>query len=292
MATAQPMSTVRADFDLHGFVVLPGYLDAEHLAPAQATLRQLLPGADEFHDDPEGDSFTLSHRFPYPAVEWSLLTVAPPLVDLAEALLGTSDIRVSEAHNWAKFTGAKEYDQLLHRDYGNHTVIAHTRDPRFGEVEMFIWIHDVAADAGPTHVVSRTLTDHLPPGTSGLRRSEHPEIYAAEIPTPGPAGTVVAYTNDTFHRGTAMTAPRGSRYALKVSFQVAGPHWMDRMNLLDSLGPSWIEFVNRATPRMLQLFGFPAPGDPYWTPLTYEGTCFRYPDADLSAFAPAPLHII
>ncbi len=134
---------------------------------------------------------------------------------------------------------------------------------------------------------SRTLTDHLPPGTSGLRRSEHPEIYAAEIPTLGPAGTVVAYTNDTFHRGTAMTAPRGSRHALKVSFQVASPYWMDRMNLLDNLGPSSDRVRQPRNATDAPALRVPPPGDPYWTPQTYEGTCFRYPAADLSAFAPA-----
>jgi hypothetical protein len=285
--SAETLAAAKAHFDEHGYVVIPGLLTAEELAPAQASIGDLFPTVDEFHRDPTNDGFKLSHRFPYQAVDWSLLTVAPPLVQLGETLLGTTDIRVNEAHNWAKFTGARDYDQELHRDYGNHTVVAPSRDPRFGEVEIFMWIHDVADDAGPTRVVSRTLTDHLPPGQAGLMREEAPEIYAAEVSAAGPAGTVIAYTNDTFHRGTAMTAPGASRYALKVSFQVNRPHWVDRLNLLAGVGSNWVEFVNRATPRMLELFGFPPAGDPYWTPHTYAGTCYRYPDADLSAFAPA-----
>jgi hypothetical protein len=284
--TTTDLAAAKAHFDEHGYVLLPAYVTAEELEPAQASLGQLFPTAEEFHGGTAPD-VKLGQRFPYRAVEWSLLTVSPPLVHLGETLLGTRDIRVSEAHNWAKFTGASDYDQNLHRDFGNHTVVAPTFDPAYGEAEIFMWIHDVADDAGPTRIVSRTLTGHVPLGKTGLTREEAPEIYAAEVSAAGPAGTVLAYRNDTFHRGTAMKAPRGARYALKVSFSVNGPYLRDRLGLLDALGPHWIEFVNRATPRQLELFSFPAPGDPYWTPTTYDAVCFRYPEADLRAFAPA-----
>jgi hypothetical protein len=46
--------------------------------------------------------------------------------------------------------------------------------------------------------------------------------------------------------------------------------------------PAWYEFVHRATPRQLELFGFPAPGHPYWTDLTLTGVSQRYPGLDLS----------
>jgi hypothetical protein len=282
------LTEAKAHYDEHGYVILPAYLSPEDLGPARATMGALFPTREQFHADPSPDVYELSYRFPYKVVEWSLLTVSAPLVRLGEALLGTRDLRVNEAHNWAKFTGARDYEQELHRDYGNHTLVAPTADPAFGEVEMFIWIDDVPDDAGPTHIVSRTVTAHLPPGLPGLRRHNAPEIYAAEVSAAGPAGTVLAYRNDTFHRGTAMTGPEGARYALKVSFMARHVHWTDRLGLMQTCGsPEWIDFVNRATPRMLELFGFPPPGDRYWTADTFAGTCARYPDADLSAFSPA-----
>ena len=84
-----------------------------------------------------------------------------------------------------------------------------------------------------------------------------------------------------------MTAPGGARYALKVSFTVKNPYWIDRLGLIQSCGThEWYDFVNAATPRMLEVLGFPPPGDPYWTLETHTGVARRYPDADLSAFAP------
>jgi len=285
---ALDLAEAKSHFEEHGYVLLPGYLSAEELRPSQATISLLFPTPEEFHADPAGTTYQATQRFPYKAVEWSLLSVCEPLVQLGELLLGRSDIRLKEGHNWVKFTDAAEYDQKLHRDYGNHTILAPTTDAAFGEVEMFIWINDVAEDAGPTHVVSRTVTEHLRPSMPEIAREEAPEIYASEVSAAGPAGTVLAYRNDTFHRGTAMTAPGGARYALKVSFGAPNPYWVDKLALLQTcVTREWYDFVNRATPRMLEVLGFPPSGNPYWTPTTYAGVARRYPDADLSAFEPS-----
>lgn len=154
-------------FHEHGYVVLECFLSAEDLAPAQAELPMLFPTPEEFHSDadPERNArfrnvspFAGIDPFPYDAVEWSLLTVHPKLVAFAEAVLESDDIRLYEAHNWAKYGAATDYNQGLHRDYRNHTPMVPTDDRRFGEVEMFVYIHDVGPGDGPTRVVSRTHT--------------------------------------------------------------------------------------------------------------------------------------
>jgi hypothetical protein len=96
-----------------------------------------------------GGAFAGIDLFPYSSVEWSLLGVSPPIAALAEALLGTAAVRSYEAHNWAKYAGATDYDQQLHRDYGNHTPVVPSDDPSFAEVEMFIYIHHVPEELGP-----------------------------------------------------------------------------------------------------------------------------------------------
>jgi hypothetical protein len=293
---AGALSEAKGHFDELGYVVLRRYDSDDELAPAQAALPKLFPTVEEFHSDtsPDRDErFLREHRFglqafPYKAVEWSVLNVAPPLVHLAEALLGSTDICLNEAHNWAKFSGVADYDQQLHRDYGNHTVLAPTLDPSFGEVEMFIWIHEVPIDHGPTRVVSRRLTQHVPGAQREIRREEAPEIYDAEVAADGPAGTVLAYRNDTFHRGAAITAERAARYALKASFKVNNPFWTDSLGANGKcMTPEWAAFVEHASPRMLEMIGYPPPGHPYWTAHTWDGIRLRYPNADLTAFAPA-----
>jgi hypothetical protein len=46
--------------------------------------------------------------------------------------------------------------------------------------------------------------------------------------------------------------------------------------------PEWYQFVHRAAPRQLALFGFPPPGHPYWTEDSLAGTAQRYPRLDMT----------
>lgn len=281
-------------FREHGYVVLPAYLDQDDLQPAQDALGMMFPTAAEYHAgvDPErnarlsASAFSGIQLFPYEAVEWSLLGLSPKIVALAEHLLGTSAIRLYEAHNWAKYGGATEYDQPLHRDYGNHTMVVPSTDPRFAEVEMFMYVHDVPVDAGPTYVVSNVHARHL--RTSQLRfpREEFGDLYERETAADGPAGTVLAYRPDTLHRGSAMTNPTGARFVLKSSFRTVSDIWFDKLGLSTQLGRNWHEFVSRASARQLELAGFPPRGHHYWTSDTWTATCERYPNADLTAFEP------
>jgi ectoine hydroxylase-related dioxygenase (phytanoyl-CoA dioxygenase family) len=292
--STRTIGAAAAHFREHGYVVLPAFLADEDLRPAQDELGLLFPSADEYHDggDPDRNArfaagaFAGIDRFPYASVEWSLLGVSAPIVELAEALLGMSAIRLYEAHNWAKYTGAADYDQPLHRDYGNHTPVVPSHDSTLGEVEMFIYIHDIPEDHGPTHVVSQIHTAGLPLWPPRLTRDDHPQLYAEEVSAAGPAGTVLAYRTDTLHRGTAMTAPRGARFALKASYRTVSDIWFDKLGLTERLGRDWYRFVERATPRQLELAGFPPRGHRYWTSATWTEVCLRYPGADLSAFQP------
>jgi len=94
---------------------------------------------------------------------------------------------------------------------------------------------------------------------------------------------VVAFETGTFHRGTALRAPRGARYSMHLSFRPAGAEWGQRKGWADrSHEPAWYDFVPRATPRQLELFGWPPPGHPYWTPDTLDGVALRYPALDLT----------
>ena len=291
---ARLLEDAAAHFDEHGYVVLPSYLSPQELARVQAELGTLFPTAAEYHagvDPDRNEQFSTSafagiQSFPYESVEWSLLGLSKPIVALAEAVLGTNRIRLYEAHNWAKYGGATEYEQELHRDYGNHTLVVPTSDPHLADVEMFIYVHDVPIDCGPTYVVSQQHTRHLPVWPTRATRDEMPELYEYEVPADGPAGTVLAYRTDTLHRGSAMTNPLGSRFVLKASYRTVSDIWIDKLGLTESLGESWHRFVNRATPRQLELAGFPPPGHAYWTVETWARTRLRYPDADLSAFEP------
>jgi Phytanoyl-CoA dioxygenase (PhyH) len=286
-----------------GYAILPALIPAEELKPAMAELDLMFPSADGFHDGTDarrdrfiGDEFAGIDTFPFTSSEVSLLAVHPRILALAGALLNDGDIHIYTAEAWAKYTGACDYDQDLHRDYLNHTLLVPSTAPEYRQVEMFVFLSDVPEELGPPHLVSRKHTADLPAVPNWFLRQGHngsssrfadasgsPRLYQAEVSSAGPAGTVIAFEAGTFHRGTQLTAPRGVRYSMHLGFRPARIQWGQRVGwAAKSFEREWTEFVHRATPRQLQAFGFPPPGHPYWTPRTLAGVALRYPDFDLA----------
>jgi hypothetical protein len=108
-------------------------------------------------------------------------------------------------------------------------------------------------------------------------------LYTSEIRATGPAGTVVAYRIETFHRGTELRAPRGARYTIHANFRSADAPWIGRRAWTDEANTDeWHAFVTRATSRQLELFGFPPSGHPYWSATTLRDVQRRYPGLDVS----------
>lgn len=305
MTTAEVVERWRRD----GFVIRPALVALDDLAPAQAELPLLFPTADDFHDgvdeernDRFRDEFGGITSFPFDSTELSLVSVHEALLDLAATLLGTDALRVYSIEAWAKYTGAADYDQPLHRDYLNHSLLvpAPGQDPP--QVEMFLYLDDVPTDLGPPSYVPNEHTDALPalpnwhpradrppePGDTGWTSTTgRPDLYDLEVSAAGPAGTVVAYRLETFHRGTALRRPRGARYTVHVNFRVADAEWVTRRSWTDAANqPAWHDFVRRASPRQLELFGFPPPGHPYWTEETLAGMALRYDGLDLAPWRP------
>jgi len=290
------LSEAAAAWRRDGFVVLPGYLAGPELAAAQRDLAVVYPSAEEYHAAPAegrnraytGDEFGGVIPFPFATVALSRLVVHDKLIALAEAVFATSDIRIYAAELWAKYSGAASYEQEHHRDYLNHTpLVPAADDVRWRGLEMFIWLSDVPEDHGPTHIVPLPVTAGAPALPHGYLRSQRPEFYDRERSGAGSAGTVVAYSTDTFHRGTEITAPRSARFSAHTSYKHADNHWTSRHSWGDrSFYPDWNPFAEQATARQLQLFGFPPPGHPYWTPQTLRDLAVRYPGLDTSSWQP------
>ena len=297
----------------HGFVVLPEFLSHADLARGVDTLPAMFPTAADFHDNIDNDrnerfrdEFAGIDNFPFASEELSLLSVHPKVIALARSLLGIDDIRVYSIEAWAKYTGAANYEQALHRDYLNHSLLVPTDDERFKPVEMFIYLSDVPDELGPPGVVSTTQTMNMPalpnwyPKTDGQADPDNlhwvatagaPELYQSETTAAGPAGTIVAYTTSTFHRGRQLTKPRGARYTIHVNFRPADADWAGRRSWIEaSLTDNWQRFVSRASADQLSLFGIPRPGHPYWTEQTLTGVGQRYPGLDLQPWRSALSH--
>ncbi|WP_344344187.1 phytanoyl-CoA dioxygenase family protein, partial [Kitasatospora putterlickiae] len=192
---------MRAEFREDGFVILPGYLSAGELAPAVGELGTMFPSPEGYHErtDPRwerfpGDEFAGIDQFPFTSAELSLLAVHDRLVDLARDLLDDDDLRIYGAESWAKFTGANDYDQELHRDYLNHTLMVPGESTAREQVEFFVYLADVPEELGPPHLLSTRHTrdlsarpnwyprdgGHCDPG-GYVAPQGSPELYAAEV---------------------------------------------------------------------------------------------------------------
>lgn len=298
------MDATRHSWIKDGFAVLPGYLPAADLDPAVSELGLLFPTADEFHGavDPQrnarfiGDEFDGIDSFPFASPAVNRIPACDALISLATALLDTPDIRLYSAEAWAKYEGAADYDQDLHRDYLNHTMLAPSSAPAFRQVELFVFLSEVTVELGAPRMVPRSaVTDGLPAKPNFFPRIDpsdtdegfvsstgRPDLYEMEVAATGPPGTVVAFQPQTVHRGSAINQARGSRFTMHLSYRPAAAEWAQRHAWADrSHNDRWYSFVEQASPRQLELFGFPPPGHPYWTRETLDGVAQRYPGLDM-----------
>jgi hypothetical protein len=127
-----------------GYFVLEGFLGADELAAAQGALWLHYPRPEEYFADADAHAWLATSQWDGivkgPWRSWSLNRLAfhPDLLDLAQRFLGSADLRLYDAELWAKYAGAADYEQIHHRDFGNHTLVVPKRsDPA---TQMTSWI--------------------------------------------------------------------------------------------------------------------------------------------------------
>ena len=283
---------LRQAWNVDGWCVVPDAIPPDDLAAAQEVARQLFPTPEEMAAgalDPD-DERTRPWRdwdaawpeLPYQRTALNRLAVHPVLIDLAEDLLGTDDLRLYMSIITAKYAGQPSgYNQLLHTDYPNHTVLVPSPDAAFGQVEFFVYLSDVTAANGATRLVSRRLTDHIQVERHTLSLEEYGHLYEEPGEACGTAGSVVVYRPDTYHRSIDFADPTAQRIMMHVSMRPAAADWGGYQAWpIKGFSPEWGRFVAKCEPRQLALVGFPRPGHPYWTEETLAGVAARYPGLD------------
>jgi hypothetical protein len=285
-----------ADLRDQGYLVFEGFLDSDELEAAQEGLWLHYPRPEEFFANPAAHAWLATDQWAGivggPWRSWNLNRLAfhPDLLDLAERFLGSADLRLYEAELWAKYAGAVDYDQSHHRDFVNHSLVVPKRSDPATQMESWILLSDVGEDDGPTKVVPLSVGESIPywptAGDYDITNYLPAGRFAEEeVSMTGPAGTLFAFRTDVLHRGSRMTGQRSTRYALLADYDVWGPRWTGRVAWAErATRREWFEIVELASPRERSVFGFPAPGDPYWDEQTLADTQARYPKADLSPY--------
>jgi hypothetical protein len=292
--------TCVADLRERGYLVFEGFLGADELAAAQEALWLHYPRPEEYFADPAAHAWLATSQWdglvmgPWRSWDLNRLAFHPDLLDLAERFLGSADLRLYDAELWAKYAGAVDYEQAHHRDFGNHTIVVPKRSDPATQMTTWILLSDVGEQDGPTKVVPLSVGENVPhwPNTLDGSANDYVTNYLpagafadGEISVTGPAGTLFSVRTDIVHRASRMTAERSARFSLLTNYDVWGPRWTGRVGwAAHSLSAEWGELIGRATPRERSVFGFPAPGDPYWDEQTLADTQARYPRADLTPY--------
>ena len=271
----------------HGFALVEGFLDADELQAAQEALWRHFPRPKDYFAEPgeheryRASQFAGVEEFPYRSWDLNRLAVHPDLVDLAERFLGTTELHLYKVELWAKYAGAVDYDQPLHRDYGSHSLVVPRLEPRYQQLTTFVYLSDVTDVDGPTCIVPYEDGKDVPYTPLYLPFGS---LAESEVRCTGPAGSLLVYRTDILHRGSNITGDRRARFSLLADFQVRGTTWGGKMAWPKQSPERWAKFIPQCSVRERDLFGFPRPGDPYWTDETLAGVAARYPGIDLEPY--------
>ncbi len=273
-----------------GFSVVEGFLAPDELQAAQDGLWRQFPRPEDYFADPgahtgyQGDQFAGVREFPYRSWDINRLAFHPDLIDAAERYLGTPDLHLYKIELWAKYAGAVDYNQPLHRDYGSHSLVVPRVDGRYQQLTTFIFLSDVTGDDGPTRIVPFADGSHVPFTPLYL---ELGALADKEVAATGPAGSLLLYRSDILHRGSDFTGGGRARFSLLADYQARGTTWGGKMAWQKQAPwPPWAKAMARCSVRERDLFGFPRPGDDYWDDQTLADTAARYPGMDLTPYAP------
>lgn len=295
-----PVSVVTSQqkqrWDQDGWCVIEGVIPPADLAGAQSAMERLFPtaeemeqGADDVHNIRWKTWDAQWPEFPFVSTRLNNLVVHSAVISAAEELLGTPDIALYMGLMTAKYSGqGSGYNQLLHTDYPNHMIVVPRREVGYQQVEFFIYLTDVTVEDGATRLVSRTKTADIPVERHTLSYVDYAELYDDPGHAAAPAGSIVAYRPDVYHRSVDVTDPGHRRVMLHVSFKPREAEWGGYQAWsFKGLKPEWSKFAQQATVRQLTVLGVPEPGHPYWTEETLSGVQARYPGLDMSAWRSA-----
>ena len=274
-----------------GFTFVEGFLAPDELRAARDALWLHFPTPDEYYAAPErhasyaASQFAGVEEFPYRSWDLNRLAFHPDLVDAAERLLGTSDLHLYKVELWAKYAGAVDYDQPLHRDYGSHSLVVPRRDGRYQQMTTFVYLSDVTEDDAPTRIVPEEHGRHVPFTPLYLQPGAMADV---EVPMVGPAGSLLVYRSDVLHRGSNFTRPGRSRFSLLADYQARGTTWGGKMAWPKQAPQRWAKLIPQCSVRERDLFGFPRPGDAYWNEQTLADVALRYPGIDMTPYGAKP----
>lgn len=281
-----------------GFVIIPGFFREDEIEPLVADFEALYgpvgDGDGQALNKKQPGAIGAGHALQFKNIDMlpyqgsaglNLISLNPNLIAFAQALLDTPKVHCYQSHTWAKYTGEADYDQAFHCDYGNHTLTVPSDQPTLRTVDFIFYLTDVTDAHGALHYVTKpdayTL---LGEGAVVAPEPVQKQMKALEKSAAGPAGTLVAHSIDTFHRGTNLTEPNGKRFTMTVGYKAVGNDMIGFHVWQSAANRPWERVLNHGTPHQLECLGIPRPGEPFWSERTLQLTQARWPDWDMTEY--------
>jgi Phytanoyl-CoA dioxygenase (PhyH) len=259
-------------WDRCGWLLLPGVLDSAAVDVARSEAFDVFPDPDLFtkererYSDLATDQFAAMATFPFHGLSLSLLCVHEFLLDCVDALLRSPNCLVYQAQLWAKYHGAVRYEQTHHRDYKKNTMLVTSSAGYSDFLEVFVYLSDIDEGHGPTAFVCRQNTKGIAIEPARFSRDELAFLYENEELAVGPAGSILFYAGDVFHRATDISTKGAMRLTLKLGIKNRSSTWVSyHQSLRVGFDPEWTQFVRGASRRQLEAVGFPPRSDSRWS---------------------------
>jgi ectoine hydroxylase-related dioxygenase (phytanoyl-CoA dioxygenase family) len=277
----------------HGYVITR-LLDDAQVAAALENIYEYMPSWEEYARHPRRFQEAIGRMagstldrttFPFvgDALNWT--TIHPDLVAFAERVLRTERIMLSHGQLGGKYARTRDFEQQLHCDYGNNMLVVPKPDDEVFDFPVLLYYTEVTVDLGPTYVVPQDVTRDDPLTPRSRSQEEYPELYEHEFPVTVPAGHALIYSMRTFHRGSAMRAKEGLRFAQNIGFKRCDTTWCGQVTFQHEGGrPEMDHFLEKATPRERELVGFPPAASPYWDKNMVAAVGRRYPEMDMTPY--------
>ena len=260
--TDNQIKTLRHD----GFLIFENFLtDAERRSALDGFHRLYAPSYHQYLADGRVNRTPNQVLFPWLHSGLNHVSTHPDIIDVAERVIGTRELRLCEAHLGVKYFGddvgdgtqAKEW---FHADYGNNTLGPIQAPDEFSHLVFFYTFEDVI------------------PGMAPILMQPNGKSQSHAVPMLAPGGSMCIYTNFTIHSASEFVTP-GYRPVEWVAFCRKDRQWDGGRTFTYKSGADFSamqKFIVEASPRQLELIGFPPVGDALWTKSFINGMKLRY----------------
>jgi hypothetical protein len=280
-----------AQFKRDGFLLIENFLtEEERLTALDGFYKLYAPPYDEYVASGGKNETPQQMVFPWDHTGLNHVSTHPDIIDAAERIIGTRGIRLCESHLGMKYYEGKadqpapDSVKFIKNDSTNGSELYKDIKKLASTPPGLFHVDWDGNSLGPfNYEVNSHLTffyyfDDVKPGMAPIYMTPYGRPDSEAIPMVAPGGSLVIYSMFTSHAASDFVVP-GHRPVEWVAFSRNDRLWDGGRYFTYKNGVKFDgmkRFIVEASPRQLELIGFPPLGDPAWTEEFIEGMASRY----------------